>query len=173
MRYLGSKIKLLPQIESVIKKYKIKGKSFADLFAGTCCVGDYFKGKYKIISNDFMNYSYVISKAKLSFKNSPQYNKFKEKYKVDIYEWLNNKEYKPDESYFIYNNYTPKGSRMFFTEENGIKIDGVRQEIERLLKEEIISQNEYYFLIASLIESVTKVSNTSGTYEAYFKFWET
>ena len=95
MRYLGSKIKLLPQIESVIKKYKIKGKSFADLFAGTCCVGDYFKGKYKIISNDFMNYSYVISKAKLSFKNSPQYNKFKEKYKVDIYEWLNNKEYKP------------------------------------------------------------------------------
>lgn len=173
MRYLGSKIKLLPQIESVIKKYKIKGKSFADLFAGTCCVGDYFKGKYKIISNDFMNYSYVISKAKLSFKNSPLYNKFKEKYKVDIYEWLNNKEYKPDESYFIYNNYTPKGSRMFFTEENGIKIDGVRQEIERLLKEEIISQNEYYFLIASLIESVTKVSNTSGTYEAYFKFWET
>lgn len=173
MRYLGSKIKLLPQIESVIKKYKIKGKSFADLFAGTCCVGDYFKGKYKIISNDFMNYSYVISKAKLSFKNSPQYSKFKKKYKVDIYEWLNNKEYKPDESYFIYNNYTPKGSRMFFTEKNGIKIDGIRQEIERLLKEEIISQNEYYFLIASLIESVTKVSNTSGTYEAYFKFWET
>ena len=173
MRYLGSKIKLLPQIELVIKKYKIKGKSFADLFAGTCCVGDYFKGRYKIISNDFMNYSYVISKAKLSFKNSPKYTKFKKKYKANIYEWLNNRKYEPDESYFIYNNYTPKGGRMFFSEENGIKIDGIRQDIENLLKEEVISQNEYYFLLASLIESVTKVSNTSGTYEAYFKFWET
>ena len=77
MRYLGSKVKLLPEIESVIKKYKIKGETFADLFAGTSCVGDYFKGKYKIISNDFLYYSYVISKAKLSFKDMPEFRKFK------------------------------------------------------------------------------------------------
>ena len=38
MRYLGSKVKLLPEIESVIKKYKIKGETFADLFACTSCV---------------------------------------------------------------------------------------------------------------------------------------
>ena len=84
MRYLGSKIKLLPEIESVIKKYKIKGKTFADLFAGTCCVGDYFKGKYKIISNDFLYYSYVISKAKLSFKETPKFKNFRKIYKMDI-----------------------------------------------------------------------------------------
>ena len=43
MRYLGSKMKLLSAIEDVIKKNKIEGETFADLFAGTGCVGDYFK----------------------------------------------------------------------------------------------------------------------------------
>lgn len=172
MRYLGSKIKLLSEIESVIKKYKIKGETFADLFAGTCCVADYFKGKYKIISNDFLYYSYVISKAKLSFKEVPKFKKFRKNYKMNIFEWLNTNKYVADDTYFVYKNYTPIGGRKFFKEENGIKIDGIRQEIEKLKDKEIITENEYYFLIASLLEGVTKVSNTSGTYEAFFKFWE-
>ncbi len=172
MRYLGSKIKILPHIEEVINKYNIDGKIFADLFSGTCCVGDYFKNRYEIISNDFMYYSYIISKAKLSFDNIPSFAKFRKINNCDIFEWLNNKNYKANDSYFIYNNYTPIGGRMFFTEANGEKIDGIRQEIEKLKNEDIITENEYYFLIASMIESVTKVSNTSGTFEAYFKFWE-
>jgi len=172
MRYLGSKIKILPQIEKVIDKYNINGKTFADLFAGTSCVGDYFKNRYEIISNDFMYYSYIISKAKLSFDKIPSFTKFKEINNCNIFEWLNNQEYKADDSYFFYNNYTPIGDRMFFTEENGKKIDGIRKEIEKLKNEDIITEDEYYFLIASMLESVTKVSNTSGTFEAYFKFWE-
>ncbi len=61
---------------------------------------------------------------------------------------------------------------MFFTEENGIKIDGIRQTIEELLLEDVIYNNEYLYLLASLLESVTRFSNTSGTYEAFFKFWD-
>ena len=38
----------------------------------------------------------------------------------------------PDDSYFFYLNYTPVGNRMFFTELNGIKIDGIRQQIEKI-----------------------------------------
>ena len=64
------------------------------------------------------------------------------------------------------------GGRNFFTEKNGIKIDGIRKEIEKLFTKGVITENEYYFLLASLLESVTKVSNTSGTYEAFFKFIE-
>ena len=172
MRYLGSKIKLLPHIESIIKKYKIEGTTFADLFAGTSCVGDYFKEKYKIIANDFLYYSYVISKAKLSFKKIPKFKGFKDKYGKDIFEWFNNKRFKPDDTFFVYKNYTPVGGRNFFTEKNGIKIDGIRKEIEKLFTKGVITENEYYFLLASLLESVTKVSNTSGTYEAFFKFIE-
>lgn len=49
MRYLGSKAKLLNMIEDVIEKYNIEEYTFGDLFAGTSCVGDYFKDRYKTL----------------------------------------------------------------------------------------------------------------------------
>lgn len=172
MRYLGSKIKLLSAIQELIEKYNITGESFADLFSGTGCVGDYFKDKYNIISNDFLYYSAVMSKAKLSYQERPTFHRFVKQYGLDIYDWLNSREYKPNHTFFVYHNYTPHGERMFFTEENGIKIDGIRQDIEDLKNSGCIDENEYLFLIASLLESVTRYSNTSGTYEAFFKFWD-
>ncbi len=172
MRYLGSKAKLLNTIEDVIEKYNIEGYTFGDLFAGTSCVGDYFNDRYKIQSNDFLYFSYVISKSKLNNSRIPSFTKFTKEYKSNIFDWLNSLEFTPDSNYFIYNNYTPIGGRMFFTEDNGKKIDGIRIKIEELYREQTISENEYYFLLASLIESTTKFSNTSGTYEAFFKFWD-
>lgn len=172
MRYLGSKVKLLSAIEDVINFYDIQGETFADLFAGTGCVGDYFKDRYKIISNDFLYYSYVMNRARLENEAIPRFEKFEKKYKRKIYDWLNELEFNPDDSYFIYHNYTPIAGRMFFTEENGIKLDGIRLKIEELYRDSVISESEYYFLLASMMESMTKISNTSGTYEAYFKFWD-
>lgn len=173
MRYLGSKIKLLSSIEEVIKSNNITGTTFADVFAGTGCVGDYFKGTYKIISNDFLYYSYVINCAKLKNSAVPDFSNLKHnKGCTDVFKWFNSLVFEPQDSFFFYNNYSPKGGRMFFTESNAIKIDGIRIEIEKLFKQGIINQNEYYFLLASMMESITKISNTSGTYEAYFKFWD-
>lgn len=172
MRYLGSKIKLLPAIDAVINKYNIEGQTFADLFSGTGCVGDYFKERYRIISNDFLYYAYVFNRAKLSFANIPQFKKFVEVYGCNIFDWLNGRKYIPNDTYFIYNSYTPHGGRMFFTDENGIKIDGIRQDIENFKADDLLSDDEYYYILASLLESVTRYSNTSGTYEAFFKFWD-
>lgn len=172
MRYLGNKTKLLPFIEKTIQKYHLRGDTFADLFAGTGTVGDYFKDRYKIISNDFLYYSFVLNKAKLLNPQIPNFVRFEEEYGENIFRWLNTRVYIPDNSYFIYNNYTPVGDRMFFTEKNAIKIDGMRMDIDTLKNKHLISESEYFFLLASLLESVTRVSNTSGTYEAYFKFWE-
>lgn len=172
MRYLGSKYKLLSSIEEVIIQNNISGTTFADLFSGTGCVGDHFKGKYQIISNDFLYYSYILSHARLNNTSVPSFDCFYQKYNSDIFDWLNGLQFIPNNMYFFYNNYTPKGNRMFFTEKNGIKIDGIRLKIEELYKEQSISENEYNFLIASMIESVTKISNTSGTYEAFLKFWD-
>lgn len=172
MRYLGSKVKLLDFIHSTFKKYNIEGDVFCDLFAGTSCVADSFKGQYKIIANDFMNYSYCFSKAKLNFNSMPLFEKFSSKYNCNIFEWLNNHANDTLGYSFIYDNYSPAGGRMFFTEQNAKKIDGVRSLIESLLAKGDIEENEYFYLIASLLDSVTKCSNTSGTYEAFFKFWE-
>lgn len=81
MRYLGSKIKLLDFIRNTINKYGIVGDSFCDLFAGTASISDYFKGQYKIIANDFMYYSYVFSKAKLSNRGIPTFKRFVREYR--------------------------------------------------------------------------------------------
>lgn len=172
MRYLGNKTKLLPFIEYVIDKYQIEGNTFADLFSGTGSVGDYFKSKFTVISNDFLYYAYVLNKAKLNNSKIPEFINFNKKYKMNIFEWLNSQKFKPTEYYFVYNNYSPAGERMFFSEKNAIKIDGIRIKIEELLLESVLDDNEYYFILASLLESVTKFANTSGTFEAFFKFWD-
>ena len=62
-RYLGNKFKLLEFIKRTIDCNCDNVNVFADLFAGTGCVGGYFKSQgYSIIANDIQYYSYVITK---------------------------------------------------------------------------------------------------------------
>ena len=70
MRYIGNKEKILKEIEEVINTNQLykNCKSFFDAFSGTATVGEFFKDKFKIIANDNLYMSYVISQAKL---NSP------------------------------------------------------------------------------------------------------
>lgn len=172
MRYLGCKTKLLTNIEKIINKYDYSGNTFADLFSGTAAVGDYFKDRFKIISNDFMYYSFVLANAKLRNAYIPTFDNFKREYNKDIFEWLNNSLDYESNSNFIYNNYTPKGNRMFFTEETGKRIDAMRLAIEDLFVKKIVDEKEYYYLLASLLDSVSSIANISGTFEAFFKFWD-
>ncbi|HES0142781.1 TPA: Dam family site-specific DNA-(adenine-N6)-methyltransferase [Streptococcus agalactiae] len=172
MRYLGNKEKLTWFIEEVIEKHNIEGEVFADLFSGTCSVGDYFKDKYKIIANDYMYFSKIIAEAKLLNATAPKFSSFINKYDEDPFIYLNNRSYRPGKNFYIYNNYTPVGNRMYLTESNAIKIDGMRLDIEEFYKDGDIDYSEYCFLLASLFESVMKVSNTTGTYQAFLKFWE-
>ncbi|WLT00925.1 DNA adenine methylase [Lactobacillus helsingborgensis] len=172
MRYLGNKTKLIGFIEKVISKYNITGEIFADVFSGTASVGDHFKDRFKIIANDYMYFSNVISSAKLLNDCVPKFSRFRELYKTSPFNWFNERDYITKTDGFIYKNYTPIGGRMYFTKENAKKIDGIRLDIESLYRNQIFSESEYYFLLGSLLESVTKVSNTSGTYQAFFKFWE-
>lgn len=46
----------------------------------------------------------------------------------------------------------------------------IRQEIERLKPQ--ITESEYFYLLALLINAVPYVSNITGTYGAYLKFWD-
>ena len=54
MRYIGSKGKIVDQIEDLIKSLKLdkENYTFFDAFSGTATVGNYFKDNYKIIAND-------------------------------------------------------------------------------------------------------------------------
>ena len=163
---------MLENIQFVINDNNINGEVFCDLFAGSGSVGDYLKNKFKIISNDYLYSLSIINKAKLSNAKPPKFTAFIEKFGHNPFDYFNSKTYTADSQYFITNNYSPNGGRQYFSVENAIKIDGIRIEIETLYKDFILSAKEREFLLASLIESVMGVSNTTGTYEAFLKIWD-
>ena len=116
MRYIGNKTKLLDFIYETISEhtdiYSIS--KFYDLFAGTGAVSNHMRIKYNIVANDILKSSYYVNKGLLQNKPILPEN---------IFNILNNLQ----EEGFIYNNYSETGSnRLYFSEENGKKIDGIR-----------------------------------------------
>lgn len=173
MRYIGNKTRLLDNIEQLLDEKHLTKGVFADLFTGTGSVADHFKDRFTIIANDIEYYSTVFAQAKLFNSNVPKFQKFMKKYHESPFDYFDKIDTdKLSDKGFITQNYSPVGKRMFFQEDNAKKIDFIRNKIEELHQEGILSSNEHIFLLASLIESVMRVSNTSGTYEAFFKKWE-
>jgi len=163
LRYIGNKNKVLNFIEEVVREKNpdLERKSFCDLFSGTATVARHFRGKAaKIISNDLEFYSYVLQK-----------NYVQNEYCDSLKDLIED-----------YDNTTPvhglitevcsptgKSQRKFFTSANAMKIDGIRDRIEKEFVSNALTESQYYFLICSLLESADKHSNTTGVYGAYLK----
>jgi adenine-specific DNA-methyltransferase len=158
MNYIGSKYKLSSWIKDEInKKIDPKGKIFCDIFAGTGIVGRVFKKDVKqVIANDIEYYAYVLNRNYIG-----NHKNLKEK--LEVIDCLNNLPLRDDG--FIYNNYCSPANRLYFSDENGKKIDTIRMEIEKFKYDEDL----YYFLLASLIVSADKVANTASVYGAFLK----
>ena len=134
---------------------------FCDLFAGTGIVGRTFKPLVKkIISNDVEYYSYVLNRNYVGNYKSYDYSNF--------IETLNDLKGVED---FVFENYSENGAegRLYFSNNNGKKIDAIRIEIENWKLQGKIDEDLYFFLLASLIESADKVANTASVYGAYLK----
>jgi len=61
------------------------------------------------------------------------------------------------------------GERKFFSLAHAKRLDFILNTVCFWKKQEYISNNEYYILLASIIETVTIFSNTSATYQAFYK----
>jgi adenine-specific DNA-methyltransferase len=72
---------------------------------------------------------------------------------------------------FVFEEYSENGraGRLYFSETNGKKIDAIRRQIEIWKTTGTINENQYYFLLASLLESADKVANTASVYGAFLK----
>jgi adenine-specific DNA-methyltransferase len=164
MNYIGSKQKLSTFISTSVTSVvgdDLSQKTFCDLFAGTGIVGRSFKKEVKkVISNDLEYYSFVLNKNYIENHQPIEY--------LSVLEVLNS--LKGVEG-FVFNEYAENGKsdRLYFSENNGKKIDAIRQKIEDWKTSKIIDRNIYYFLLASLLESADKVANTASVYGAYLK----
>jgi adenine-specific DNA-methyltransferase len=158
LNYIGSKKSLLQKIELILKKYSYIGDTFGDLFCGTGIITYIASRLYeiddtgnkkslysRIVSNDLMYYGYVLAKAMLC---PPE---------VEIV--IPNQNMKEG---FIYDNYTRE--KLYFSNENAKRIDGIRQGIEKISNEEA-----KMVAIASLLSCADKVANTASVYGAFLK----
>ena len=174
MNYIGSKFSILSYIDEVAEDFTEPKKNitFCDIFAGTGVVSKYFKEKgYNIISNDIQYFSYATLKGLIENSDELKFEKLQKKH-IDPFICLNGLNGKKG---FIYKNYCLGGTkrnefkRQYFSDENAKKIDAMRIKIEKWKKKNLITEGEYFYLIACLIEAADKVANTASVYEAFLK----
>ena len=188
MRYIGSKTNLLSYIEAVVLEESPQRGVFCDLFAGTHSVAAHFKKLgFQIVSNDLLHLAYVFGRALVQNNNKPTFSHLTDLPDVrptglfdestpylKVLNYLNQLD--GDTDGFVFNAYCPGGDneykRQYLSDANGMKVDAIRQQIEIWRQDELITEDEYYILLLSLLEAVSKVTNISGTYGAYLKDWD-
>ncbi|MFR7749809.1 MAG: DNA adenine methylase [Collinsella sp.] len=78
---------------------------------------------------------------------------------------------------FIWKSYSPASAsdcgieRRYFTEDNALKIDGIRELIATWKDQLLIDDAAEILLIADLIEAANDVANIAGTYGCFLKKW--
>lgn len=186
MRYYGCKTKLLDFIAKSVAKTGINhGSLFCDLFSGTTVVARHFKKQgYTVYANDFLQFSYCLARTYIQSNRYPRFRGLKkivpglngsQENIVKVIFFLNN--LKPKKG-FVYKNYCPGGTsnldfrRMYFTDQNGMKIDAIRTKIQQWKDNRFITDEQFYILLTALIEAVPYVANISGNYAAYLKNWD-
>lgn len=163
MRYIGSKFKLINYISNTVKKYcgeNISELIFCDLFSGTGVVGKNFSPIVKyVIANDLEYYSYIANSCVLKGFDENTVNK--------IISHCN--EIEPKYYGDIFDSYAEGGKcgRMYFTKENGGKLESARYYLS--LIKDIISEDDYNAVLYSLISAADKIANTASTYGAFLK----
>lgn len=179
MRFIGNKELITSEIRELLDQKGLTNKkralfdevknkklTFFDAFCGTGAVADSLKDSFNIVANDMLNWCVIYTRGRVC-ANDCNF----EILGFDPFEYFNsnNKSVKG----FFYKNYSPAASkRMYFTPENAGRIDYFRTTIEKWKQSNLITENEYAHLLASLIESVSVVSNTAGVYGAFLKHWD-
>lgn len=167
IKYAGSKLKLLPCILSLINKQP-NIKTVWDAFSGTTRVSQALaKSKYQVISTDISVWSEIFGKCYLLNKKS--INEYKE-----LINYLNS--VKPHDGWFTENyggdsnegsSIQSDGLKKPWQKHNTQKLDGIREEIEKLNLNDI----DKSIALTSLILAMDKVDNTLGHQASYLQKW--
>lgn len=169
--------------------------SFFDIFSGSGIVARYAKIKgFKVYANDLEIYSKVINEAMLNTNPSELQDLFANvifnlkknlNIKIDIgsdnyqivLDFLNNlKKPKYKNSLYFSKHYAPKDTlnpdfeneRLFYTQENALIIDSI---VEIIFDNKIFCEKSKNIILCSLMYTMTKHINTSGTMKGFHNGW--
>ena len=186
MNYIGSKYSLLQFLErGILGRVQPDGLVFLDVFAGTGIVGWHFKQHgFRVVANDVQYYAYCLCRALVGINELPCFAGVANELALNgaagsrfeavesVLGYLNALE---GEEGFIYRTYCPGGTRgsgferQYFSDENGKRCDAIRTRIEDWREQTWVTEDEYYYLLASLIDAADRVANTASVYGAFLK----
>jgi adenine-specific DNA-methyltransferase len=181
--YIGNKRRLLDliykAIRSSVKEIK-PGLKFFDVFAGSGIVSRLGKElNFELFTNDWEKYSYVLNNGflKTDKRDIPRIFGSEKEFKA-LLEYLNNLPQPQESDCYISKYYAPESfdinrvdfrkERLFYTRENALTIDKIRNYIEREYggEEHFEARN---ILLSLLIYEAATHTNTSGVFKAYHK----
>ena len=173
--YIGNKRKLTPLIRHAIEVTGVKSGTFYDAFAGSTVASRLAKVLgYRVIANDWEPYSYYIGLTYIQNNKPPEFHALGGlENAVGTLNSLNPVRgyiaghYCPEDD----EKYDPDSERMFYTQENGRRIDAIRVQIAAWKSEGKISENEEAVLLAPLIFQSAYCSNTSGVFKGFHRGW--
>ncbi|MCR4823025.1 MAG: DNA adenine methylase [Treponema sp.] len=188
--YIGNKRKLLPLIYKAIENAGItpsENIKFFDVFSGSGVVSRFAKFLgMEVFSNDWEYYSFVLNSGYLKVNKSDINEIFSSEENFSAFlEKINSQPDSSENDLYISKYYSPKEyeldqvdyktERLFYTRENGLAIDKIRNWLEEnkenLLpgKEKNLQEKFFYLLLANLLYEAATHTNTSGVFKAFHK----
>lgn len=160
IKYTGSKDKIIPHILRMAAK--TKANVVLDGFSGSTRVSQAFaKSGYKVISNDVSVWSKTFATCYLLNKKDKYYYQ-------PIIDYLNELEGKYGWFSEHYGGDPAKtGCKKPWQLHNTMKLDAIREEIDKIANDEI----EKSVLLTSLMLALDKVDSTVGHYASYLREW--
>jgi adenine-specific DNA-methyltransferase len=156
IKYLGSKRTLVPLLAEIVSGLGVD--SAADLFAGTTRVGQALRrAGTRVVSNDTASYSEALGLAYIQADGAVDRERLRRL--IDHLDAL------PGERGYVTETFCEQAR--YFQPENGMRIDAIRAEIDRIAASEL----ERGLLLTSLLEAADRVDSTVGLQMAYLKRW--
>ncbi len=156
VKYIGSKRVLVPVIEKLARQLPVR--TVCDLFAGTTRVSQGLRrAGLSVHCNDLAAYSEALGFAYIAADETLD--------RARIRELLDHLSGLPPEHGYFTETFCIQSR--FFQPHNGMRVDAIRNEIERL----DLSPVERGVLLTSLMEAADRVDSTCGLQMAYLKRW--
>ena len=173
--YIGNKRKLLPLIAQGLVSTGLSVGSFVDLFSGSSVVARFAKTLgFRTLANDWEPYAYEIARGTVALNAPPPFARLGGA--DTVFAHLNGL---PPVHGYVASHLCPHDDerpdlareRLFFTRQNGERIDAVREQIASWDAQAVLSDEERAFLLSALVYAVSYVSNTSGVFKGFHAGW--
>ena len=173
IRYLGSKLRVLEALADLIGRPSTGAGRLVDGFSGTGVVASIAADLgWEVHVNDHLRCARLLSSARLVSSSDVLYGSIGGY--VEAVARLNSAPPKPG---FLWREYSPASEghaprpRLYFTEENAARLDGMRLQISQWADAGVLSDAEVGLILADLIEAASAVANTAGTFGCFLSTW--